>query len=85
MGRQPGKKNIPCTQCKIYKKMEEEKAWLTEKDIWESYAKNRVSMLIDKSILGFSLTEQLVRLALTLRLRLRRRRSRKYIRNVVHE
>lgn len=73
MGRRQSKKDIPCTQCKIYTKMEENKTWLKGKDIREGVARNRVSILIDKSVLGFPLTDRLVRLALAMRRRLRRR------------
>lgn len=82
MGRQQDKKDIPCTQCKIFKKMAEQKSWITEENIMQFYVKSRVSILIDKSIVGLKLTERLIRLAIILRLR-SRRIFRKFLRKEV--
>ncbi len=56
MGKQEGKKGIPCTECPSYKRMKEKGNWLTNKEI---YARKVAHALFGNKVLGYYLTNQL--------------------------
>ena len=73
MGRAESKKGIPCTPCRIYQSMKENRTWLKNRDIWEGHAGSRVLLLFDNSLLGHSSARHMEKWFQTLRRRLRRR------------
>ncbi len=58
MGKRESKMDIPCILCQSYKRMEENKNWLTNKEI---YAKKIAYILLENKVLGYYLTNQLAR------------------------
>jgi len=62
MGTEESRADIPCTECKVYKSMQETNDWLTEKEVKESYTKSRKFIMIENKILGYDLTEKLIKI-----------------------
>ena len=59
MGKQEAKMDIPCIECQSYKKMKENKNWITNKEI---YARKIALIFNNNKLLGHYLTNQLARL-----------------------
>ncbi|MDR4498429.1 MAG: radical SAM protein [Candidatus Scalindua sp.] len=72
MGKRESKMGVPCTQCKFYKRMKENKEWFTNEEIEEGYNKNRRFTMRENRMLDHKLTHQLSRILAVVKRRLRR-------------
>jgi len=55
MGKRESREDIPCAQCKVYKRMKENKDWFTDKDIKKDYTKSRTVIMLQNKILEYKL------------------------------
>jgi MoaA/NifB/PqqE/SkfB family radical SAM enzyme len=69
MGKRKSKIDIPCINCQSYKRMKENKKWITDKEI---YTKKIVNILLENKVLGYYLTNKLARRFVAAKLRLKR-------------
>ncbi|MFC1594756.1 hypothetical protein ACFL38_05455 [Candidatus Omnitrophota bacterium] len=64
LGKQMSKKDIPCTQCKVYKSIAKHKNWFAEDDFEDEPTKSRIFIMIENKVLRnerlYQLAKQIV-------------------------
>jgi MoaA/NifB/PqqE/SkfB family radical SAM enzyme/quercetin dioxygenase-like cupin family protein len=60
MGKREAKEGIPCTTCKVYRRIKKDQAWVTEKDVETVYRSGRRYIMFENKILGERGTVRLV-------------------------